>query len=155
MLAKLPQLFITALAFFFLLALTGPVQAAPSPILVLTLDGSVNPISARYLVSRIEGAEGQAGLVILQLNTPGGSDASMRQIVQAILLSKVPVVAYVAPQGARAASAGAFLTYAAPLAAMAPGTSIGAAHPVLSGGGQADETMNAKLTNDAASYIIS
>lgn len=155
MLAKLPQLFITALVFFFLLALTGPVQAAPSPILVLTLNGTVNPISARYLVSQIEGAEGQAGLVILQLNTPGGSDASMRQIVQAILLSKVPVVAYVAPQGARAASAGAFLTYAAPLAAMAPGTSIGAAHPVLLGGGQPDETMNAKLTNDAASYIIS
>jgi membrane-bound serine protease (ClpP class) len=102
-----------------------------------------------------EAASSGAACVILQLDTPGGLDTAMRDIVQSILNSPVPVIVYVAPSGARAASAGVLITIAAHVAAMAPGTNIGAAHPVGLGGGQMDETMLKKVENDAAAYAKS
>jgi membrane-bound serine protease (ClpP class) len=154
MLGRIPRFLVIIILSTFLFGLAH-VSAQPQPVLVLTLDGSVNPISSRYLVSQIDAAQDQVGLIVIEVNTPGGSDQSMREIIQSILLSKVPVVAFVYPQGSRAASAGAFITCAVPIAVMAPGTSIGAAHPVLLRGGQPDPVMEAKLTNDAASYMVS
>ncbi|HET7854751.1 MAG TPA: nodulation protein NfeD, partial [Candidatus Methylomirabilis sp.] len=97
--------------------------------------------------------DGGAHAIIFELDTPGGLDTSMRVIIKEILRSPVPVIVYVSPSGARAASAGAFITIAAHVAAMAPGTNIGAAHPVQMGGGEADEEMTRKIENDAAAYI--
>jgi membrane-bound serine protease (ClpP class) len=93
---------------------------------------------------------------LLQLSTPGGLDSAMRRIIQAELSSQAPIIVYIAPAGARAASAGALITLAADFAAMAPGTNLGAAHPVaISPGGQPDKTMNEKIVNDAAAYARS
>jgi membrane-bound serine protease (ClpP class) len=131
--------------------------AKASQVTVARMEGAIGPASARFMVQAIERAEqdGSACLVF-ELDTPGGLDESMRQIIKKILASKVPVAVYVAPQGSRAASAGAFITMAAHVAAMAPGTAIGAAHPVSIGqGGQVDSTMAGKVTNDAAAYIRS
>jgi membrane-bound serine protease (ClpP class) len=124
----------------------------------LKIDGVVSPIMAEFLVEGIERAEKDgATLVVVSLDTPGGLDPSMREIIKKILASKVPVAVYVSPPGGRAASAGTFITLAAHIAAMAPNTSIGAAHPVTLGmGGEGgDEAMTEKVTNDAASYIKS
>jgi len=124
----------------------------------LKIEGVVSPIMAEFLVEGIERAEEDgAALVVVSLDTPGGLDPSMREIIKKVLASKVPVAVYVWPPGGRAASAGTFITLAAHVAAMAPNTSIGAAHPVTLGmGGEgADETMTEKVTNDAASYIKS
>ncbi|MEE9519736.1 MAG: nodulation protein NfeD, partial [bacterium] len=96
-----------------------------------------------------------AQALVLQLDTPGGLDRSMRLIIKSMLASPIPVVVYVAPSGSRAASAGVFITIAAHVAAMAPGTNIGAAHPVALGGGKMDKTMIEKVENDAAAYIRS
>ena len=129
------------------------IQAA---ILKITVDAPVHPISAEYIIKSIDRAEAEdARLLIIVLNTPGGLDSSMREIIARILSSKVPVVTYVSPSGARAASAGFFIALASDIFAMAPGTNTGAAHPVgISVTGQAmDETMAEKVTNDAASYI--
>ena len=102
----------------------------------IVVDGSINPITANYIEEQLVQADkDKAKLLVLQLDTPGGLMSSMRQIVKAILASPVPVAVYVAPSGARAASAGVFITLAAPIAVMAPGTTIGAAHPVTVGGG--------------------
>ncbi len=142
-------------ALFLLFALAGP-AAAQGSVYLLELRGDINPVTARYVVRALEVARREgAEAVILQLDTPGGLMDSMRQIVQAILDSPVPVVVYVAPAGARAGSAGVFVTYAAHVAAMAPGTNLGAAHPVSLGGGEEgmDETMAEKVTNDAAAQI--
>ncbi|RMF88562.1 MAG: nodulation protein NfeD, partial [Nitrospinota bacterium] len=123
---------------------------------VLTVEGVINPITAEYMVDGVTRAEQQqAEAVIIQLDTPGGLDKSMRMIIKTFLSAQVPVVVYVAPSGARAASAGLFITLAAHVAAMAPGTNIGAAHPVALGGGEMDEAMKAKVENDAAAYIRS
>lgn len=138
-------------------------QVAPSrssgstgPVIVATVAGSINPVSADYLDSILDEArEKSASLVILELDTPGGLDQSMRQMVQSIIRSEIPVVVFVAPSGGRAASAGVLVTLAADVAAMAPGTNIGAAHPVPVGGGSMDNTMSAKVENDAASYARS
>jgi len=100
------------------------------------------------------GQERGAALLVLELDTPGGLDASMRVIIRALLNAAVPTVVYVAPSGARAASAGTFIALAADIAAMAPGTTIGAAHPVNLIG-KSDETMAAKVVNDAAAYARS
>jgi membrane-bound serine protease (ClpP class) len=124
----------------------------------LKREGVVSPIMAEFLVEGIERAEKDgAALVVVSLDTPGGLDPSMREIIKKILASRVPVAVYVSPPGGRAASAGTFITLAAHVAAMAPNTSIGAAHPVTLGmGGEgADEAMTEKITNDAASYIKS
>ena len=123
--------------------------AAPRAVYVLRAVGSINPGLAEFMVEGIRLAEREnAEALVIELDTPGGLETSMRQIVQAISNAKVPVVVYVSPRGARAASAGVFVTMAADVAAMAPGTNIGAAHPVSIGMGKTDKTMEKKLVND-------
>lgn len=138
-------------------------HAAPPPIHLLTIDGVINPATSRYFRRELtEAAQSGAHAVILRLNTPGGLETSMREITQAMLESEIPVIVHVAPQGARAASAGMFITLAGHVAAMAPGTNIGAAHPVAIGergrndkeGGQAP-VMAEKLEQDAAALARS
>ncbi len=125
-------------------------------ILKITINAPIHPITSEYIRNTIDRAEKEnARLVIITLNTPGGLDTSMREIIERILSSKTPVVAYVSPSGARAASAGFFIGIASDIFVMAPGTSTGAAHPVgISITGQAmDKTTEEKVTHDAASYI--
>jgi membrane-bound serine protease (ClpP class) len=122
----------------------------------ITVDAPVHPISSEYITRSIDRADKDgASLLIIVLNTPGGLDSAMREIITKILASPVPVLVYVAPGGARAASAGFYIGIASDLFVMAPGTSTGAAHPVgVSITGQAmDKTMEEKVTHDAASYI--
>ncbi len=129
-------------------------QAASSRIDVLHAKGTVNPVLVDYIERGIAQAEEDNAIAcIIQMDTPGGLDTSMRLIVQSILNAKVPVVVYI-PSGARAASAGFFITIAAHVAVMAPGTEIGAAHPVALEG-EMTEAMEAKVVNDAAAYAIS
>ncbi|MHB8068017.1 MAG: NfeD family protein [Desulfobaccales bacterium] len=129
------------------------VEAAARRVLVLPAVGSINPGLAEFIISGIHNAETQqAEVLVIQLDTPGGLDSSMRQIAQAVINAKVPVVVYVSPKGARAASAGLLITEAAPVAAMAPGTNIGAAHPVSVGMGKMDKVMGEKVVNDMAAY---
>lgn len=123
---------------------------------VITVAATISPPIATYVLQRIEEAskEGAEGLVIL-LDTPGGLDLAMRDIAKGILNAPLPVIVYVAPSGARAASAGVIVTIAAHVAAMAPGTNIGAAHPVGIGiGGGMDKTMKEKVENDAVAYVV-
>jgi membrane-bound serine protease (ClpP class) len=123
---------------------------------VIRINGPINPVAAEYIVDSIEEAtDAEAECLIIELDTPGGLMESTRIITKAMLASEVPVVIYVSPAGARAASAGVFMTYAAHLAAMAPSTNIGAAHPVNIGGGGADSSnaMMEKVTNDAVAQI--
>jgi membrane-bound serine protease (ClpP class) len=141
----------TLIAVFGLLLLAGVAAgaAAPRTVYVLPAVGSINPGLAEFIVQGIHLAESKnAEALVIELDTPGGLESSMRQIVQAITNAKVPVVVYVYPRGARAASAGVFITMAADVAAMAPGTNIGAAHPVSVGMGKPDKTMEKKLVND-------
>lgn len=136
-----------------LLADTQPVAAQGPVVQVLTVQGVINPVQARYLTRGIESANAAgASAVVIKLDTPGGLDTSMREIVQAILGSSAPVIVWVAPSGARAASAGMFITLAAPVAAMAPNTAIGAATPVASSGETVEGDLRAKAVNDAAAY---
>jgi membrane-bound serine protease (ClpP class) len=122
---------------------------------VVELEGVVHAVSAGHVVSAIERADAAgAPLVVVRLDTPGGLDTSMRQIIDKMLNCRTPVATFVGPSGARAASAGFLITIVADVAAMAPGTNIGAAHPV-SGMGQMDEVMSKKVTSDAAAYIRS
>jgi membrane-bound serine protease (ClpP class) len=126
----------------------------PGKVHVLTWKGDVNPVMARYLDRGISAAErANAPAVVIRLDTPGGLDSSMREIIQRIESSKVPVIVYVSPAGGRAASAGTFITMAANVAAMAPNTSIGAATPISSGGADIEGALGRKVTNDAVSYI--
>ncbi|MGD9379745.1 MAG: nodulation protein NfeD [candidate division WOR-3 bacterium] len=123
-------------------------------VLIADLDGVISPASSSYLVRVIEVAErDDAACLIFMIDTPGGLDVSMRQITKRILSAEIPVVVYVAPKGARAASAGVFILYASHVAAMAPGTNVGAAHPVSMGGEQMDSVMTEKVTNDAVAYL--
>ncbi len=126
----------------------------PGPVYIVKAEGIVNPVMGEYIVGSLEDAEkAGASLVVIELDTPGGLDLSMRDIVKALLSSPVPVAVYVSPAGSRAASAGVFITMAAHVAAMAPGTNIGSAHPVAMGGEKMDETMMKKVENDAVAYI--
>jgi membrane-bound serine protease (ClpP class) len=143
---------------FVLGAMSLAVQADAPRITVLQAKGIINPVLADYLKRGIEEAEANHSIAcIIQMDTPGGLDTAMRDIVQTILDSKVPVVVYVSPSGARAASAGVFITLSAHVAAMATNTAIGAAHPVAidtSGGEQQmSDEMTQKVLNDAAAYI--
>jgi membrane-bound serine protease (ClpP class) len=122
-------------------------------VMIIELEGAIGPASATFLNRGLKKAEDrEAVLVIVRLDTPGGLASSMRTMVKAILNSRVPVVVYVSPQGAGAASAGVMVTVAAHVAAMAPGTNIGAAHPVTAGGKDMEKTMTEKVVNDMASY---
>lgn len=134
-------------------------QAASSRIDVLYVDGTINPALANYIKRGISQAEEDNAIAcVIQLDTPGGLDTAMRDIVKDIVSAEVPVVVYVSPSGARAASAGVFITMAAHVAAMAPNTNIGAAHPVAigtEGEAQMSKEMEEKVVNDAAAYIRS
>jgi membrane-bound serine protease (ClpP class) len=127
------------------------------PVHVLELDGVINPVSLQFISESLGNAQEEgAECFIIQMDTPGGLMESMRDIIKDILASRIPVIVYVHPSGSRAASAGVFIAYSAHVAAMTPGTNIGAAHPVTLGG-QADSSsaMMEKVTNDAAAYIRS
>jgi len=133
--------------------LTGKPTSAQT-VHVITLDATINPATADFIHESIQDAlNDHAECLIIRLNTPGGLLKSTRVIVTDLLTSKVPVVVYVSPPGSQSASAGAFVTLAAHIAAMAPGTNIGAAHPVGMQGGEKDSIMNEKATNDAAAFI--
>jgi len=136
----------------------GSPETAPPRIAKVRIAGVINPVVADFIAERLAAAnrDGSAAF-LLQLDTPGGLDSAMRQIIQAQLASVIPVIVYVAPGGARAASAGALITLAADFAAMAPGTNIGAAHPVSigPGGGDGDKTMTTKVVNDAVAFARS
>ena len=131
-------------------------QAASGEIYVVKVSGTINPGLAGYLMRSMEKASMEgAGCLVIQLDTPGGLALSMRSIVMAMLASEIPVVVFVSPSGARAASAGVMITLAADIAAMAPGTNIGAAHPVTLGQKKMDKTMGEKLVNDMVAYTKS
>jgi membrane-bound serine protease (ClpP class) len=120
---------------------------------IIELEGPINPGAAAFLTRGLEDAQkGGAQLIVIRLDTPGGLVPSMRTMVKGIMNSTVPVVVYVAPKGAGAASAGVMITVSAHVAAMAPGTNIGAAHPVGAGGKDIDKDMSEKVVNDMASY---
>ncbi len=123
---------------------------------VITVDATINPATADFIHESIQKAAADgAECLVIRLNTPGGLLKSTRVIVTDLLSASVPVVVYVAPPGSQSASAGTFITLAAHIAAMAPGTNIGAAHPVGLQGGEKDSIMNEKATNDAAAFIRS
>jgi membrane-bound serine protease (ClpP class) len=141
--------------FFLFLLLLAPVSAA-ADVIRIKVDAPIHPVTSEYVVRALQTADrDRADLVILTLNTPGGLDTSMREIIGAIVNARTPVAAFVGPSGSRAASAGFFIAMACDIFAMAPGTSTGSAHPVgLSLTGQAmDKTMEEKVTNDAAAYM--
>lgn len=125
-------------------------------IVVATYEGVINPVAAEYLHDALTFTQSSgAQALIVKLDTPGGLDTSMRMMIKEMTASTNPVIVYVAPSGGRAASAGVFLTMAAHVAAMAPGTNIGAAHPVAMGGAEMDSAMKEKVENDAVAYIKS
>jgi membrane-bound serine protease (ClpP class) len=140
----------------FFLAYSSLAFAEISPVYVLNISDSINPGTCDYIVSGIDAAEAKASpYIILQLDTPGGLLTSTRQIVQKMLNSKIPVVVFIGPRGAHAGSAGALITFAADVAAMAPGTHLGSAHPVGAGGEKIDGVMAEKITNDTAAFAES
>ncbi len=130
--------------------------SAENEIYIVRLSGAISPATADFLKQGIDKAsDNNASCIIVELDTPGGLAESMRDIVMAILASRIPVVVYVSPGGARAASAGVMITMAADIAAMAPGTNIGAAHPVGVSGKKIDETMSEKVVNDIVAHAKS
>jgi membrane-bound serine protease (ClpP class) len=139
------------------LAGLGALPAVAGELVAVRISGAINPVVADFLADQLDQANDQDAVAFLiEIDTPGGLDTAMRKIIQTILASRTPVIVYVAPAGARAASAGALITLAADFAAMAPGTNIGAATPVSIGvGGGMDETMKHKVVNDAVAYARS
>jgi len=155
------------------LALSTPahIPSSQNKVNLINIEGAIGPATTDYFIRSLNKAiHNGANLLVVQIDTPGGLDSSMRDIIQSILASPIPVAVYVAPSGARAASAGTYLLYASHIAAMAPATNIGAATPVQIGGISAPEksgrpgdkndsekesgsTMERKITNDAAAYI--
>jgi membrane-bound serine protease (ClpP class) len=152
----LATLFLVALFLSLVVATSAAAFDSTAPVLLLEVNGAIDPINAQYVVNGLDAASRVgAQAVLIEMDTPGGLDSSMRQITGAMIASPVPVIVYVTPNGARAGSAGVFIMMAADVGAMAPGTNIGAAHPVDLGSGgatnvPADETV--KVTNDAAAY---
>ncbi len=145
------------LAAILLAALLAPAAAAGQErarVLAAEFENDINPVTQDYLIGAIErGEEEGYDAVVILLDTPGGLDSSMREIIEAELAAEVPVVVYVAPPGSRAASAGVFITMAADVAAMAPQTNIGSSTPIAVGGGEIPEDLRKKVVNDAAAYI--
>ncbi len=132
---------------------TSKTAPAGNEVMIIELEGAISPGTAMYVVRGLAEAKKQGvSLAVVRLDTPGGLGSSMRTIVKAVLNSPVPVAVWVGPKGAGAASAGVMVTVAAHIAAMAPGTNIGAAHPVTAGGKDIDKTMSEKVVNDMASY---
>ncbi len=150
---------ITALAVIvagtvFVCSSGGSVAAQGPSVLVIEIDGNIEPLTADRIARGIDEARGRgASLVVIQLDTPGGLLESTREIVEEILASDTPVVVFVGPAGARAASAGTFITAAANFAVMAPGTTIGAASPVTSTGGDIPPTLSRKISADTSAFI--
>jgi len=147
-------IFLSILFLFpFVFGIPGQTQEK-APVLTVELDGIINPATAKFIIDSIDQATQQgAQCLIIQLDTPGGLMESMRIIVKRILTANIPIIVYVAPSGARAASAGVFITMSAHIAVMAPSTHIGAAHPVSLGEGKESKTMGEKIVNDTVSYI--
>jgi membrane-bound serine protease (ClpP class) len=143
-----------------LLLMVWPANAFGSnSIIVIEVEGAINPVVAEFVTNEIRSANTSSEeLIVIRMDTPGGLDTSMRKIIKAIQSSKIPVASFVSPSGSRAASAGTFITIASHIAAMEPGTNIGAAHPVnLMGGGTGGQAklMEEKVVNDASAYIRS
>lgn len=146
-------LVVFSLVFFTAVGIGGYAQEK-APVLMIEVDGIINPATAKFITNSIDEAIQQnVQCLIIELDTPGGLMESMRLIVKKMLTSTVPIIVYVAPRGARAASAGVFITMAANIAVMAPSTHIGAAHPVSLGEGKENKTMSEKIINDTVSYI--
>lgn len=139
-----------------LLSIPWPSPAQRKHVDVIKINDAITPAIADFINKSIEQAtKNRAECLVIQMDTPGGLDLSMRDIIKDIMNAEIPVIVYVSPSGARAASAGVFITLAADIAVMAPGTNIGAAHPVAVGGGKMDRTMTDKVVNDAVAYIQS
>lgn len=152
------SIFLILLSILFLTAQTlfPAVKPTATHVSIVQVEGAITPVVFRIISNAIDKAkENGSQCLIIQLDTPGGLEKSMRSIVQKMLNSEIPVVVYVSPTGARAASAGVFITLAAHIAVMAPATNIGAAHPVAIGTEKADKEMIKKITNDAAAFIKS
>jgi len=144
------------LSIFLIFSLIGILAHSEekAPVFFIEVDGIINPATSKFITESIDQAtEKGAQCLIIQLDTPGGLMESMRTIVKKILTSNIPIIVYVGPRGARAASAGAFIALSAHIAVMAPSTHIGAAHPVTLGEGKESKTMSEKIVNDTVSYI--
>ena len=153
----LSLVWLVALAAGFVMLAAAPLSAqegGAQTVDVIELEGIIDPTNADFLRGRLERSQDdQVHAVVIRLDTPGGLDVSMRAMIQEMLDAEVPTIVWIAPRGARAASAGTFITYAANLAYMSGGTALGAATPVNLGGGETDDTLARKATNDAAAYI--
>src|SRR5580658_5209316 len=131
-------------------------SAAFAEVLKIVVDDTIQPITGEYIARAIDQAQRRNDqAVLIEINTPGGLVDSTREIIEKITNSPVPVIIYVTPSGSRAASAGFFILESADIAAMAPGTNTGAAHPVAIGGGNLDDVMKQKMENDAAALMRS
>src|SRR5580698_7233525 len=141
---------------FCLLGLLVLTAASSAEVLKIVVNDAIHPITDEYLGRAIaEAARNKDQALLIEINTPGGLLDSTRDIIEKILASPVPVIIYVTPSGSRAASAGFFILESADVAAMAPGTNTGAAHPVTLGGGKMDDIMKTKIENDSAALMRS
>jgi len=139
----------------FLLLLLCP-HLASADVLKIVVDDTIHPITEEFIGRALDQARARRSeALLIELRTPGGLETSTREIVEKIIASPVPVIVYVTPAGSRAASAGFFILESADVAAMAPGTNTGAAHPVMLGGGKMDDVMKEKITNDSAAFMRS